>query len=1124
MKGRLWWSSVLSLTATLCLTLATSSVASAERPKLKGTGTLGEFEWDPLGTPRRPGLIDPSCGLIGGLAVQSSACDSQNGREWEGIASTDYFTFEPSVYSPPNPDIAVGPDDILTVVNRTIARYPNPNAPSASNPAGTNAVAYNPAGTYYFPPTSRNFLDVWLGEGAITELCPSAPRSNASCVIDNASVRYDQMQGRFVILFTVVDTGFVNCDGCFGTPATGSLASLQTRKASWVLIASKWALGCQGTGGGLPPNPACTTNTTPAVPGLVGNTEFFTTPQPPGPGQNTANSGGLNGNWSVIYGGTDGSCGVNSSGGTSPTFTPNCPFGNINSISDVRRGISFTARTIDCTVTALGQQATRVCYFPSSARLGIDNDNLVIVSSVYDDNILIENRGVGPTPGTPAWAGTRARVWKKTAVYSGATSVPASVSNPAITIGCGTTSGLYCPGASQTSPQLQGDYYDLFNPAEAFTFDIQVAATVPGTTQTRLLRGLNYEPEHVRGRSLASYNGNANLDNAFSSLWGTINQGFTVTTDITGANPPQTQMFHRPITYTKEVAGTLNIPVQLLPTTVNTPLLQGGIPTLQSLEFHTIPQFFNPDSVVQRAKLNQVVTGNNVGTTPNLYVGDDRPHRVISREGHRYVARVATIPNFGTFNPSVISNSTVTYDIIQKLLPFGGTLATQTNNAVEVYNTNWGNGNFYAPMFDTPANVIQYGAISPINIQPFLEKLFVGTTYPPLASTDPRTFSYGLISGVALAACKGQEPSVSTNVLAYPGLFDIRCGEDAYDAFQSYRNPVTGAFTPGDFQVTRVNLGTTGAPNLQAIVPFGIRGGAATDPNSLGQWLYGAYAKGRLASTLGFGQWGTYVAYYPLTFPIRDPYNNLLSTYSDVQQLVTDAQGNIVQPPTVNLLFPYVQIAKQTEIQPGSRSDTVFNVNGAVTRADMAQWTVRAQMDEKSISAYLNATGGIFCSFADVACPGVSGNVTDTTGTSGNWRWIETMYRRGYTKGCDATNDGQRRFCPTRTLTRGEMAVFVIRAKMNSVFPTVTSGAFTTSSCSPTGTQVTQVGDQFGLFAGCRPMFDDVPSTHPYFAFIQKMRELRIANGTSFSPPLYAPEATLTRGQLMTFLVRAFFP
>ena len=93
-----------------------------------------------------------------------------------------------------------------------------------------------------------------------------------------------------------------------------------------------------------------------------------------------------------------------------------------------------------------------------------------------------------------------------------------------------------------------------------------------------------------------------------------------------------------------------------------------------------------------------------------------------------------------------------------------------------------------------------------------------------------------------------------------------------------------------------------------------------------------------------------------------------------------------------------------------------------------------------------------------------------------------------------------------------------------TVFPTVTSGAFTTTSCFPPNTQVTQIGDQFGLFSGCNPYFGDVGTQHSYFAFIQKMRELRISNGTGFSPATYSPEATLTRGQLMTFLVRAFFP
>jgi len=193
-------------------------------------------------------------------------------------------------------------------------------------------------------------------------------------------------------------------------------------------------------------------------------------------------------------------------------------------------------------------------------------------------------------------------------------------------------------------------------------------------------------------------------------------------------------------------------------------------------------------------------------------------------------------------------------------------------------------------------------------------------------------------------------------------------------------------------------------------------------------------------------------------------------------------------------------------------------------------------MDETAITRYLIATGGLYCSSADVACPSGT-TVTNTTGdrTSGDWRYIEAMYRRGYTKGCETSNDGQRRFCPTRSLTRGEMAVFLIRAKMNSVFPTVTSGASTTSACSPTlgtpaqGTLVTQLLDQYGLYAGCTGYFSDVPNDHPFYTFIQKLRELRITNGRTLpaagaTQGTYDPDGTLTRGELMTFLVRAFMP
>jgi len=1097
MKGRLWWSVVLSASALTCLTVATPGVVNAQSsPTITGTGPQGSFSYSPRSsTTRRPGLINPLCGLDGGPSVASAACDSQDGREWEGTASTDYFNFEPSVISPPNPDIAAGPDDILTLVNRTISRYDNPNSPKTgdNNPSGAAPVPYSPAGTYFLPPTSKNFLDVWVGEAALNQLCPTLPRSNFSCVIDNGTIRYDQMQGRFVVLFTATDTGLVNSTGI-------ASANPATRRASWVLIVSRWATGCQGVGGGF--TTSCVPDPTQAVPGSPGNTLFFTTPQPPGPSQANPNSGGVSGNWLIYYGavanasvsqGNDGLC---PSGG--------CTRGNINEISDLDAGGVLPATpvppTIDCSASAIGD-STRVCYFPTSARLGLDNDNIIIVSGVINDNVPLANR----SQANPAFWGSRVRLLKKAAIYIGLSSTP-GCANPLCPGSAQNTIVPVCttpgcpPNPVPTLTPIQGDFYDLWDASPTpYTIDMVVSQAQPNG-QTLNLPGLFWEPVHVRGRSLASFNGNAELNGGFTVLLGAVS-----TTTVN-----QTQLYMRTITYSRTTPGTLLPNTGGTTATVNTPLIVGGIPTMQTgLQTIPVPGFVDPNAYTQRAKLVQPAPNNPPANTPYLYVGDARPHRAIFREGEVYDARVISTAGNRFDNPAVALNGTVAYDIIQKLGPASAPLS--------ILYTTWGNGRYYSPMFDTPANVIQYGSISPINLGPYLEKLFVGTTFPPLSPSDPRTFSYGL-APATLLFCKDQQPGVNTGgpestsslgTSAYPGLWDMRCGEDAYDTYQAYRHPVTGGFNSVDFNLA--NNANTG----QQIVPFGIRGGAATDVNNMGMWLYGAYAKGRLASVPGFGQWGTYVAFYPLTFPIRDPYNNRIAGYTDV--------------PPGNPYYTFVQIAKQTEIDPGARAATTFNPDGSVLRRDMATWVIRAQMDENAITNYLNATGGIYCSFADVACPGSSGVVTNTTGASTQWRYIETMSRRGYTKGCEATNDGQHRFCPDRTLTRGEMAVFVVRAKMNGVFPTVVSGAFTTTTCQPPGTAVGQVGDQFGLFAGCNPYFSDVPKTHIYFAFIQKLRELRISNGTSLPATngqmgTYGPDLPMTRGQLMTFLVRAFFP
>ncbi|MCS7026007.1 MAG: S-layer homology domain-containing protein [Bryobacteraceae bacterium] len=81
-------------------------------------------------------------------------------------------------------------------------------------------------------------------------------------------------------------------------------------------------------------------------------------------------------------------------------------------------------------------------------------------------------------------------------------------------------------------------------------------------------------------------------------------------------------------------------------------------------------------------------------------------------------------------------------------------------------------------------------------------------------------------------------------------------------------------------------------------------------------------------------------------------------------------------------------------------------------------------------------------------------------------------------------------YCPDATITRSSMAIFLVRSL---------------------------VGDSFSFPQ--TPFFQDVPPTHPQFAYIQKLRELGITNGCGNGN--YCPSEPVTRGQMAAFVVRA---
>src|SRR5262249_43316529 len=107
------------------------------------------------------------------------------------------------------------------------------------------------------------------------------------------------------------------------------------------------------------------------------------------------------------------------------------------------------------------------------------------------------------------------------------------------------------------------------------------------------------------------------------------------------------------------------------------------------------------------------------------------------------------------------------------------------------------------------------------------------------------------------------------------------------------------------------------------------------------------------------------------------------------------------------------------------------------------------------------------------------------------FKFIQKMRELGITSGCSET-----RYCPDDTVTRGQMAVFLIRGRLGVA----------------AGTAFPYPGT---------PFFTDVPANHPYFAFIQEMRQLATTSGCTATQ--YCPEDSTTRGQMAVFLIRAFF-
>jgi glucose/arabinose dehydrogenase len=165
----------------------------------------------------------------------------------------------------------------------------------------------------------------------------------------------------------------------------------------------------------------------------------------------------------------------------------------------------------------------------------------------------------------------------------------------------------------------------------------------------------------------------------------------------------------------------------------------------------------------------------------------------------------------------------------------------------------------------------------------------------------------------------------------------------------------------------------------------------------------------------------------------------------------------------------FVEAMYSASISAGCGGDN-FCPETLVTRASMAVFLLTA----KEGPAYTPPA----CTtplFSDVPC------------TSPFAAWINELARRGVTSGCGGGN-----YCPNSSVTRAEMAVFLLATREGSGYTP----------------------------PACTPRFTDVPCSSPFAPWVNELAQRGITSGCGGGN--YCPTTPVTRGQMSVFLATTF--
>jgi Metallo-peptidase family M12/S-layer homology domain len=185
---------------------------------------------------------------------------------------------------------------------------------------------------------------------------------------------------------------------------------------------------------------------------------------------------------------------------------------------------------------------------------------------------------------------------------------------------------------------------------------------------------------------------------------------------------------------------------------------------------------------------------------------------------------------------------------------------------------------------------------------------------------------------------------------------------------------------------------------------------------------------------------------------------------------LTQASTFLDVPPS-HPFFAFVETLVANGVTAGC-GPAYYCPDSAVTRAQMAVFLLTAKYGPGHVPP--PATGSVF---ADVPANAFAA------------AWIEELASLGVTGGCGGGN-----YCPNQTVTREQMAVFLLATKLGSshVPP------------SPTG------------------VFADVPMANGFARWIEELYADGITGGCLTNPLRYCPSDPVTRGQMAVFLVTTF--